>query len=43
MLAVRLFLGAVFISAEFADIYFEVKAVLCFDFMGSEMFSEETA
>ena len=32
MSAVRLFFGAVFISAEFTDIYFEVKAVLCLDF-----------
>ena len=32
MSAVRLFFGAVFISAEFADIYFEVKAVLYLDF-----------
>jgi hypothetical protein len=32
MSAVRLFSGAVFISAEFADISFEVKAVLCFYF-----------
>lgn len=28
----RLFFGAVFISAEFTDISFEVKAVLCFYF-----------
>ena len=32
MSAVRLFSGAAFISAEFTDIYFEVKAVLYFDF-----------
>ena len=32
MSAVRLFFGAVFISSEFTDISFEVKAVLCFDF-----------
>ena len=32
MSAVRLFFGAVFILSEFIDIYFEVKAVLCFDF-----------
>ena len=32
MSAVRLFSGAIFISSEFADIYFEVKAVLCLDF-----------
>ena len=32
MSAVQLFFGAVFISAEFTDISFEVKAVLCFDF-----------
>ena len=32
MSAGRLFFGAVFISAEFTDIYFEVKTVLCFDF-----------
>ena len=32
MSAVRLFFEAVFISAEFTDIYFEVKAVLRFDF-----------
>ena len=32
MSAVRLFFGAVFISAEFTDIYFEVETVLCFDF-----------
>ncbi len=35
MSAVRLFFGAVFISAEFTDIYFEVKAVLCLDFYAS--------
>ena len=29
---VRLFFGAAFISAENSDIYFEVKAVLCFIF-----------
>ena len=29
---VQRFFGAVFISAEFTDISFEVKAVLCFDF-----------
>ena len=29
---VRLFSGAAFISAEFTDISFEVKAVLCFIF-----------
>ena len=32
MSAVRLFSGAVFISAEFTDISFEVETVLCFDF-----------
>ena len=32
MSVVRLFFGAAFISAEFTDIYFEVKAVLCLDF-----------
>ena len=32
MPAVRLFFGAVLISAEKSDIYFEVKAVLCFYF-----------
>ena len=32
MSAVRLFSGAAFISAEFSDISFEVKAVLCLDF-----------
>ena len=32
MSAVRLFSGAAFISAEFTDISFEGKAVLCFDF-----------
>ena len=32
MSAVHLFSGAVFISAEFTDIYFEVETVLCFDF-----------
>ena len=32
MSAVRLFSGAAFIPSEFTDIYFEVKAVLCFDF-----------
>ena len=32
MSAVRLFFGAVFILSEFTDIYFEVKAVLYFDF-----------
>lgn len=31
--AVRLFAGADFISAEFTDIYFEVKAVISFDFL----------
>ena len=31
----RLFIGAVFISSEFTDISFEVKAVLCFDFYAS--------
>ena len=35
MSAVRLFFGVVFISAEFTDICFEVKAVLCFDFYAS--------
>ena len=30
--AVRLFSGADFILSEFTDIYFEVKAVLYFDF-----------
>ena len=28
----RPFSGADFISSEFADIYFKVKTVLCFDF-----------
>ena len=32
MSAVRLFFGASFIPAEFTDISFEVKAVLCFYF-----------
>ena len=32
MSAVRLFSWAFFISVEFSDISFEVKAVLCFDF-----------
>jgi len=32
MSAVRLFFRAVFILSEFTDIYFEVKAVLYFDF-----------
>ena len=32
MSAVRLFSGAFFILSEFTDIYFEVKAVLYFDF-----------
>ena len=32
MSAVRLFFGADFILSEFTDIYFEMKAVLCFDF-----------
>ena len=32
MSAVRLFFGADFILSEFTDIYFEVKAVLCFNF-----------
>ena len=32
MSVVRLFFGAVFISAENSDICFEVKAVFCFDF-----------
>ena len=32
MSAVRLFSGAVFISAKNTDISFEVKAVFCFDF-----------
>ena len=32
MSAVRLFSGAFFISVEFSDSSFEVKAVLCFDF-----------
>ena len=32
MSAVRLFSGAAFISSEFTDISFEVKAVLCLDF-----------
>ena len=32
MSAVRLFFGVVFISAEFTDIYFKVKTVLCFNF-----------
>ena len=32
MSAVRLFFGAAFISSEFTDISFEVKAVLCFYF-----------
>ena len=32
MSVVQLFFGAVFIFAEFTDISFEVKAVLCFNF-----------
>ena len=32
MSAVRLFFGASFIPAEFTDISFEVKVVLCLDF-----------
>ena len=32
MSAVQLFFGAFFVSVEFTDISFEVKAVLCFDF-----------
>ena len=32
MSVVRLFFGAVFITAENPDIYIEVKAVLCVDF-----------
>ena len=32
MSAVQLFSGAAFISAEFTDIYFEVKAVVCLNF-----------
>ena len=32
MSAVRLFFGADFILSEFTDNYFEVEAVLCFDF-----------
>ena len=32
MSAVRLFSGADFILSEFTDIYFEMKAVFCFDF-----------
>ena len=32
MSAVRLSFGAFFVSAEFTDIPFEVKIVLCFDF-----------
>ena len=35
MFAVRLFFGAVFISSEFTDIYFEVKAKLYLDFYAS--------
>ena len=35
MSPVRLFFGAAFISAEFTDICFEVKVVLCFDFYAS--------
>ena len=35
MSAVRLFSGAAFISAEFTDIYFAGKAVLCFYFYAS--------
>ena len=31
MSPVELFFGAAFISAEFTDISFEVKAVLCFE------------
>ena len=42
MSAVRLFSGAFFILLEFTDIYFEVKTVLCFYFLHSEMFSKET-
>ena len=41
MSVVRLFSGEAFISAEFTDISFEVKAELYFDFLHSEMFSEE--
>ena len=43
MSAVRLFSRAIFISAKNSDIYFEAKAVLCFYFLHSEMFSEEMA
>ena len=32
MSVVQLFSGAAFISAEFTDIYFKVKAELCLDF-----------
>ena len=32
MSAVRLFSGADFILSEFTDIYFKVKAILCFYF-----------
>ena len=42
MSAVRQFGEAVFISAENSDIYFEIKAVLCFNFMLLSMFYEET-
>ena len=35
MSAVRLFFGAIFISAENSDNYFEVETVLCFDFYAS--------
>ena len=32
MSLLRYFFGAAFISSEFTDYYFEVKAVLCFNF-----------
>ena len=35
MSVVRLVFGAAFISSEFTDISFEVKAVLCLDFYAS--------
>ena len=39
MSMVRLFFGAAFISSEFTDIYFEVKAEHCFEFYAfSEVF-----
>ena len=43
MSAVQLFFGAVFITAENTDIYFEVNKFSVFVFMRLEIFSEETA